>query len=70
MRASCSEKWIIHHSLNPVKAEDFSGATGVTENQNHKTDPGQEGRLTSEAETANIQHIYQTTQPQAATCES
>lgn len=60
----------MHHTLNLVKAEDSSGATGVTENQNHKADPGQEGRLSSGVETADIQHIYQTTQPQAATCES
>lgn len=70
MKTSCSEKRIAHHSLNHVKAEDSSGATSVTENQNRKADPGQEGRLSSEVETANIQHIYQTTQPQAATCEN
>lgn len=70
MKTNYSEKWITHHSLNHEEAEDSCGATSVTENQNHKADPEQEGRLSSEAETANIQHIYQTTQPQAVTCKN
>lgn len=56
-----------------MEAEDSFGATSVPENPNYKADPGQEGssqKLSSEVETANIQHIHQTTQAQAATCEN
>lgn len=50
-----------------MEAEDCFAATCMTENQNHKKDLGQEGRLNLNVETTKTQHIYQTTQPQAVT---
>jgi len=46
-----------------METEDCFAATCMIDNQNHKKDLGQEGRLNLKVETTKTQHIYQTTQP-------
>lgn len=50
-----------------MDAGDYFAATCMVENQNHKKDLGQEGRLSLNIETTKNQHISRATQSQAVT---
>ena len=63
LKPSYPEKWVTHYNLNLMETEDCFAATCMIDNQNHKKDLGQEGRLNLKVETTKTQHIYQTTQP-------